>query len=168
MSIAVVLGTSNPNGNTKKLVAKFAHETKAMVFNLTDFKISFYDYAHENKDDDFSLLIKRLVKFDHIVFATPVYWYSMSAQMKVFFDRLSDLLTIKKDLGRLLKGKSLSVLSTGYDKAYPKCFLEPFKLTANYLQVNYLGIIYVSIRDDNIDLIDNINIAELLDKANIY
>ncbi len=44
-------------------------------------------------------------KYDVLIFATPVYWYSMSGIMKVFFDRITDLLTIKKDIGRKLKGK---------------------------------------------------------------
>ncbi|MCP4458779.1 MAG: NAD(P)H-dependent oxidoreductase [Cytophagales bacterium] len=37
--------------------------------------------------------------------ATPVYWYSMSGIMKVFLDRIYDVLTIEKELGRKLHGK---------------------------------------------------------------
>ena len=39
--------------------------------------------------DDFLSIINQLIKFDHIVFDSAVYWYSMSAQLKVFFDKLS-------------------------------------------------------------------------------
>ncbi|EPM3870522.1 flavodoxin family protein, partial [Vibrio cholerae] len=125
MKIAVVLGTSKSDGNTRKLVEVFQASTDTTLFDLSDYAISFYDYEHMNRNDDFIHLINKLVEFDHLVFASPVYWYSMSAQLKVFFDRLSDLLTIEKELGRCLKGKSVSVISTGFNKACPSCFSEP-------------------------------------------
>ncbi|GHY53033.1 Putative NAD(P)H-dependent FMN-containing oxidoreductase YwqN [Vibrio cholerae] len=102
MKIAVVLGTSKSDGNTRKLVEVFQASTDTTLFDLSDYAISFYDYEHMNRNDDFIHLINKLVEFDHLVFASPVYWYSMSAQLKVFFDRLSDLLTIEKELGRCL------------------------------------------------------------------
>lgn len=37
--------------------------------------------------DDMSALIERLKDADVVVFATPVYFYSLSAQMKTFLDR---------------------------------------------------------------------------------
>jgi len=106
MKVAVILGTSRGDGNTRKLVDEFSVFSDAKVFDLADYDISFYDYEHHNQGDDFLPLMRELVAFDHIVYATPLYWYSMSAQLKVFFDRISDLLTIDKDLGRQLKGKS--------------------------------------------------------------
>ncbi|MDA5312487.1 flavodoxin family protein, partial [Vibrio cholerae] len=78
----------------------FQASTDTTLFDLSDYAISFYDYEHMNRNDDFIHLINKLAEFDHLVFASPVYWYSMSAQLKVFFDRLSDLLTIEKELGR--------------------------------------------------------------------
>ncbi|HGS4449180.1 TPA: flavodoxin family protein, partial [Vibrio cholerae] len=108
-----------------------------------------YDYEHMNRNDDFIHLINKLVEFDHLVFASPVYWYSMSAQLKVFFDRLSDLLTLEKELGRCLKGKSVSVISTGFNKACPSCFSEPFQLTADYLGLVYKGCTYVSVQSED-------------------
>ncbi|HGH6016578.1 TPA: flavodoxin family protein [Vibrio mimicus] len=149
MKIAVVLGTSKSDGNTRRLVEVFQASTDAALFDLSDYAISFYDYEHLNRNDDFIHLINKLVKFDHLVFASPVYWYSMSAQLKVFFDRLSDLLTIEKELGRCLKGKSISILSTGFNKACPSCFLEPFQLTADYLGLAYKGCTYVSVQSED-------------------
>ncbi|MBF9000343.1 flavodoxin family protein [Vibrio nitrifigilis] len=151
MKVAVVLGTSKQDGNTRKLVDEFVQLSGATLLDLTDFDISFYDYLHENRDDHFIPLIKTLTDYEHIVFASPVYWYSMSAQLKVFFDRLSDLLTIEKALGRELKGKSMSVLSTGYNQEVPSCFIEPFQLTAEYLHLTFKGCEYLAIRD-NADL----------------
>ncbi len=39
------------------------------------------------KKDDMEEIIEKLIKADVIVLATPVYFYSMSAQMKIFIDR---------------------------------------------------------------------------------
>ena len=132
MNVAVVLGTSKSDGNTRRLVNEFVYQSGAALFDLSEREISYYDYEHKNRMDDFLPLIIELSEFDHIVFASPVYWYSMSAQLKVFFDRLSDLLTIEKQLSRRLKGKSISILSTGYNTELPECFIEPFVLTAKY------------------------------------
>ena len=148
MKVAVIMGTSKSDGNTRHLVDAFVKKTDSKVFDLAKCNISFFDYLHENKSDDFLPLIRELISYDHIVFATPVYWYSMSAQLKVFFDRLSDLLTIEKDLGRDLKGKSISILSTGFDLSCPECFIQPFEMTANYMGLNFKGFEYVSVQSE--------------------
>ena len=148
MKIAVIIGTSKADGNTRQLVDAFVKQTDSNVFDLAMCNISFFDYLHENKSDDFLPLIREVISYDHIVFATPVYWYSMSAQLKVFFDRLSDLLTIEKGLGRDLKGKSISILSTGFDVNCPECFIQPFEMTANYLGLNFKGCEYVSVQSE--------------------
>ncbi|EHK6028840.1 MULTISPECIES: flavodoxin family protein [Vibrio] len=149
MNIAVILGTSKSDGNTRKLADSFVEQSGAKLFDLTNFDVSFYDYSHENKNDDFLPIIHELLSFDHLVFASPVYWYSMSAQLKVFFDRLSDLLTIEKELGRKLKGKSISVLSTGYNLELPDCFVQPFELTAKYMQLEFKGCEYLAIQTES-------------------
>ncbi|EGR3456828.1 TPA: NAD(P)H-dependent oxidoreductase [Vibrio parahaemolyticus] len=149
MNIAVILGTSKSDGNTRKLADSFVEQSGAKLFDLSNFNVSFYDYSHENKNDDFLPIIHELLSFDHLVFASPVYWYSMSAQLKVFFDRLSDLLTIEKELGRRLKGKSISVLSTGYNSELPDCFVQPFELTAKYMQLEFKGCEYLAIQTES-------------------
>ena len=161
MNVAVILGTSKSDGNTRILVDKFIEKSGADIFDLSLLKISFFDYLHKNSSDDFLSLIHKLITYDHIVFATPVYWYSMSAQLKVFFDRLSDLLTIEKGLGRQLKGKSISVLSTGYDSDCPSCFIQPFELTANYMDLTFKGCEYVSIQSE----VDSHSITKAADSA---
>ena len=148
MKTAIVLATSRANGNTHQLVDLYLKHQSCDLFSLKDYAISPYDYQHNNQNDDFITLINVLVKYDHLIFATPVYWYAMSAQMKLFFDRLSDLLTIEKALGRALNGKSCSILATGTDTKAPDCFIEPFKLTAKYFGINYTGILYCCCKEN--------------------
>jgi multimeric flavodoxin WrbA len=148
VEVAVVLGTSKLDGNTRLLVDAFVEKTDSKIFDLARYQISFFDYSHQNRTDNFLPLIHELISYDHIVFASPVYWYSMSAQLKIFFDRLSDLLTIEKDLGRKLKGKSISILSTGFDLNCPDCFIQPFEMTAKYMNLNFKGAEYVSVQSE--------------------
>ena len=67
MNIAVVLGTSKSDGNTRALVDAFIAESGAKLFDLSAYQISFFDYQHSNQQDDFLPLNKELVGFEHIV-----------------------------------------------------------------------------------------------------
>jgi multimeric flavodoxin WrbA len=93
--------------------------------------------------DDFATVVGAMSVHDAIIFATPVYWYSMSGRLKVLFDRFTDLVTVRKDLGRGLRGRSVFVLSCGSEKEMPVGFEVPFRDTAQYLGMNYEGALYV-------------------------
>ena len=140
--IAILIGTSNNKGNTMALVKNVSKETNATIYNLKDYQISAFDYEHKNIDDDFVNLAQELIKYDQIIFASPVYWYTMSAQMKVFFDRMSDLLHVKKELGRQLRGKSCAIISTGASPQPERSFEEVFINSFDYLSMNYKGMLY--------------------------
>ena len=45
--------------------------------------------------DDVAQILPKMAKADVLVFATPVYYYSVSGQLKTFFDRTSPLFTAK-------------------------------------------------------------------------
>jgi len=139
---AILLSTSRKQGNTQRLVEHIAHQSDIDIVNLKDFSISPFDYEHRNINDDFVPLIRKLIKYDHLIFASPVYWYSMTAQMKVFFDRISDLLHVKKELGRQLRKKKTSIISTGASPKPERSFEETFLNSFNYLGMNYKGMLY--------------------------
>jgi putative NADPH-quinone reductase len=144
----VILGTARHRGETRRAVEiSFPNETKDLVV-VTDYKISCYDYCHENVTDDFLSVVKDMLKADTIVFATPVYWYAMSAQLKIFFDRLSDLLTVAKDKGRGLAGKQVWLLASGTEVVLPDGFEVPFARTAEYFGMRYRGAAYLYTGDD--------------------
>ena len=145
----IILGSSRSDGDTKKITNHLQSKQDMDIINLQDYKISYYDYKHENKDDDFIPLMRKIIaNYDTFIFATPIYWYSMSAIMKTFFDRISDLLTIEKELGRKLRGKSMAMIScSGHDDRDPQ-FGKPFTLTADYLGMEYLGDVHVWVEDE--------------------
>lgn len=148
MKTAILLGTSRTGGNTSNLVQAAAKELSASVFDLADYDIAPYDYDFKNQEDDFVSLINSLWKYDQIILATPMYWYAPSAQMKVFIDRLSDLMTINKALGRALRGKKTAVLATGCDNVPPSCFEQMLSLTLIYLGTQYRGMLYCACEND--------------------
>ncbi len=89
--------------------------------------------------------------YDTIIFVTPVYWYSMSGILKVFFDRISDLLRIHKDAGRALRGKNMAMVSCSNHDDLVDGFSTPFKLFYNYLIMNQLTNTRTFIENDNIN-----------------
>jgi NAD(P)H-dependent FMN reductase len=139
---AVLLASSRPNGNTAELVDLAFPCGYPAIFDIGALNIGYYTYDDAHAGDDFLPLVRKLLSHAHWVIATPLYWYTMSAQAKTFLDRLSDLITSHKELGRQLRGKSLAVLCTGNDPALPPSFDEPFQLTCQYLGMRYLGSHY--------------------------
>jgi multimeric flavodoxin WrbA len=139
---AILFSSSRQEGNTSALVNSINQKSNADVYNLKDYQISPFDYEHKNIDDDFVPLIKQLLNYQHMVFASPVYWYSMTAQMKVFFDRVSDLLHVKKELGRQLRMKECSIVTTGASTTPERSFEETFINSFDYLGMHYKGMLY--------------------------
>lgn len=136
----IIIGSSRKNGNTARIVSEIADKFNIDVVNLSDYQFSYYDYESKNRDDDFFELVQGIIeKYDTLIFATPVYWYSMSGIMKVFFDRFSDLIRIEKETGRKLRGKNMAVISNSHDSELEYNIYIPFKKSADYLGMNYLG-----------------------------
>ncbi|MET3980639.1 multimeric flavodoxin WrbA [Mucilaginibacter sp. UYP25] len=139
----VILGSNRKNSLTESITRKALGQMEFDMIDLLDHKIAHYNYdGHYPTNDEFEAVINKALPYDNIIFATPVYWYSMSGVMKVFFDRLTDLITIKKDLGRGLRGKSASMIAVGADPTIPDGFEVPFKHTAAYLGIQYKGCAY--------------------------
>ncbi len=147
----IIQGSSRSNGNTNKIINYITTIKDYDVIDLYDKKIGHFDYNFSNKNDDFLPLIKEVIEtYDTIIFATPVYWYSMSGVLKVFFDRFSDLLHFKKELGRKLRGKNMAMLSCGSGPELKKEFSMPFIASADYLGMKYLGDIHTWLDNENV------------------
>lgn len=146
--ILVLLGSSRSDGNTRRVVECAFSDSAHRLIDLGRLSFSEYDYAHRNRDDDFASLADALVVHDRIVLATPVYWYTMSATMKRFIDRLSDLVTIRKPLGRSLAGRQLFVVATSTEPALPPGFESTFRSTAAYLDMVWSGCLHIGFEQD--------------------
>ena len=136
----IIEGSSRANGDTSRICAALAEKLSCEIIHLSEYNISAYDYEFKNKDDDFlSLMNKVIDNYDLIIFATPVYWYSMSGILKTFFDRITDCLKTEKETGRKLRGKQMAALNCSSTDVHIDGFFVPFKATAEYLGMEYLG-----------------------------
>ena len=147
----IIMGSARSDGNTSSMVNYLGKKSKFQVIDLKKKYIGEFDYNFSNQNDDFHPLINYILNnYSTIVFATPVYWYSMSGRMKTFFDRISDLLLIDKATARKFKGKKMAVLSCSNEDDLIANFYMPFKETANYLDMQYIGDVHTWIEKDEI------------------
>ncbi|MEO1243220.1 MAG: flavodoxin family protein [Pseudomonadota bacterium] len=143
-----ILGSARQDGNTATLTsAVFQHLGDARVIDLNDLSIEPYSYDNPHEADDFSALAQLMAEADAIVFASPVYWYSMSGPMKIFFDRLTNLTDFYKPLGRTLAGKSAFLIAASNSPAAPACFEPPFAETARYFDMRWGGMLHARVQD---------------------
>ena len=160
--VVIIIGSSRSDGETKKLTDIIMRVSSFDKIDLNDFNISYYDYEHKNANDDYLNLMKTLInKYDTFLFATPVYWYSMSGIMKVFFDRFTDLLDDQKELGRQLRSKKMAVITSSTGDNLDDNFWYPFIETANYLGMKYVGNLHTINENLNIN-----EISEFVNKIN--
>ena len=109
--VMIISSTPRRGGNSEVLANEFAKGAidagnEVEVVTLRDFNLNYcvacYSCTETGKciiGDGMNEIAERLVKADVIVFATPVYFYSMSGQLKVFIDRLVPTYTkIKADI----------------------------------------------------------------------
>jgi multimeric flavodoxin WrbA len=134
----IIFGSSRSEGNTKKAIDALNSDNSMPVMDLSKMRISPYDYEHKNQNDDYLGLMEKILTYDTIILATPVYWYTMSAYMKIFIDRLSDCLGIRKDIGKGLAGKHVFIVAS-YGTSLPEHFDTPVRETCKYMKMQYGG-----------------------------
>jgi len=157
--IVVVLGSPRRNGNSatlaKQLVAGAeAIGAKVESFYLHGMKInacSACDWCRDdmgrdcNIDDDMKLLYPKLREADALVIAGPIYWFTVSAQTKLFMDRCYAL---GGPEGNALAGKQIGVVLT-YADPDPFCSgavnaLRAFQDGFRYVGADIVGMVYGS------------------------
>ncbi|WGH75824.1 NAD(P)H-dependent oxidoreductase [Tenacibaculum tangerinum] len=149
----IIQASSKSTGNTHKVVNYLNNNNSFDFVDLKTKNIGVFEYDFSNANDDFIPLMEEIIhKYDTLVFATPVYWYTMSATLKTFFDRLSDLLHYKKELGRKLRGKNMAMISNSGTNDRKEGFDMPFIESANYLGMNYLGSTHAWFTEDGNDI----------------
>jgi multimeric flavodoxin WrbA len=129
MQVLVLQSSPRKNGNTATLVERFlagmvaegTHDVRARdvrEFWLNDLDIrpcqGCFRCAGESSciiDDDMQQIYPEIVAADLVVFATPIYWWHMNAQMKLCIDRMTALLE-EGDTLPALTGKHVVLVVT--------------------------------------------------------
>jgi multimeric flavodoxin WrbA len=165
-SAVALFASSRRNGNTGRLMDWVADALKIEVIDLAQRTMSAFDYEHKNRGDDFEPLLDHVLEFEQIIFASPVYWYAMSPPMKVFIDRISDLLDLPDLLekGRRLRGKDAHVLCTSIEDEATPCFVTAFRETFNYLGMRYGGLLHANCRDGYLPALYERDVNKFIDQ----
>lgn len=149
LSTIALFSSARRHGNTGQLIDRIAAALEIEVVDLGTLRLSPYDYEHRNRDDDFEPLMQRVLAHEQIVFASPIYWYSVSPAMKIFLDRISDFLDLPDLLaeGRRLRGKNAYIVCTSIcDEPAPE-FISAFVETFGYLGMKHGGVAHANCHD---------------------
>jgi len=128
MKITTLLGSPRPNGNTATVLKRFEELASAQHslrrFNLREAQIhgclscmacqrAAGELGCVQKDDALPVF-DEMLQSDLIVYATPLYAWDFTAQLKVLMDRQFCLIKMKPDGGKtsLLDGKKAILLVT--------------------------------------------------------
>lgn len=171
-NIVILIGSVRRGGNTELLAKAFADgackKNDVKNFSVANLKISpciGCNSCYTQKDnecfrkDDMIQIYNALENADILVIASPVYFYSLSAQLKAVIDRLHtparNRYKIKK-LGLLLVGAA----------DLPQMFdgiLTQYKLALDFFKLQDLGKILVRGVKDKGDITGNISLKEAYD-----
>jgi multimeric flavodoxin WrbA len=159
MNILALLGSPRKGGNTDILATEMlrgASKTGATTEKvyLDDYNIrpigDVSDITSQREDpridDDLPFILEKFLNSDIIIWATPIYWQGVSAQMKAFNDRLSSYFHRPPFAQRFDRKGHFIICTFGRsDMIHSKWITEPMKLTAEVLRGYYLGDLCVSV-----------------------
>lgn len=151
--ILVVQGGGRPKGNTAQLVSSFlkgaeeaGHETELLSLIKNEVRGCLGCNACRFgkpcvQKDAFNSIVPKILEADCIVFASPLYFWTVSARIKAFIERFYCIAQEEKNppLGRYEKYpvKDCALLMTSADN-----FFWTFEQAVSYYQfalVNYIG-----------------------------
>ena len=142
MKILIITGSPRKNGNSNFLVDNFikgATEKGHKIFRFDSAFKKVHPCIACNKcgmngdcvfNDDFNYVKENLVDSDMVVFATPMYYFGISAQLKAVIDRFYAI------NGKIHIPKKTALIVTYADTALKE--VEPIKSYYEIL-INYLG-----------------------------
>jgi multimeric flavodoxin WrbA len=157
--VLVILGSPRRTGNSSTLAARISRGAKSSgaeveTLFLQDLKISPCRACdtcqkHDSKgcatEDDMQEIYPKLIKADAWVIASPVYWFTMSAQTKIFMDRCYALPAYAKNP---FAGKRIAIaMSYGdVDPVKSGCVnaLRTFQDAFSYTRSKIVGMVYGS------------------------
>ena len=158
--VLVFKGSPRENGNSSSLADKAVEGANAAgaeveVFLLHRMNIQPCDACDTCQEtgvcvlmDDMQELYPKLTRADAIIIASPIYWFTMNAQTKLFIDRWYALQGVQ---GNSLKGKQFGILLT-YGDSDPYSSgainaIRTFQDMLRYLEAELSGLVYGSAND---------------------
>jgi len=176
--VVVLLGSPRKKGNSTVLAKQIIHgvesvgaRVETVYLNGLNIKPCQGCYACKKKnstgcavDDDMQSLYPKLVESDAWVIASPVYWFSMSAQTKIFMDRCFALWNKDSEINPMYKKRIAIAMSYGDSDPFNSgCVnaLRSFQDAYRYAGARIIGMVYGS-ADEPGEIASN---AELMAQA---
>ena len=159
--ILILLGSPRKKGNSTALAGQIAKgaesagaEVETVYLNGLEIKPCQGCYACKKKDakgcvvdDDMQSLYPKVAASDALVIATPVYWFNMSAQTKIFMDRLFGMFDANFTVNPLYKKKIAIAMSYGDTDPFNSGWvnaLRSFQDAFRYVGAKMAGMVYGS------------------------
>jgi multimeric flavodoxin WrbA len=159
--VIVLLGSPRKKGNSTVLakqiilgVESVGGQTETVYLNGLDIKPCQGCYACRKKessgcavDDDMQSLYPKLIESNAWIIASPVYWFSMSAQTKIFMDRCFALFNDDPEKSRFFNKRIAIAMSYGdTDPFNSGCVnaLRSFQDAYSYVGARIVGMVYGS------------------------
>lgn len=159
--VVILKGSPRPKGNSAYLAdtaGKAAREAGAEVttYYLHGMNIhpcNHCDLCQKRKTicvipDDMQEIFPKLIEADAIILASPIYWFTFTAQLKTCIDRWYSL---QGEPGDVLNGKEIGILITYGDsdpyKSGAVNAIHTFETMFNYLRCCIVGLVYATAMD---------------------
>ena len=154
MKILVITGSPRKQGNTFAMVDAFTHAAEAKGHEVVRFDAAMMKIGGCHAcmtcyksgkacsfDDDFNLIAPHILEADTVVYAMPVYWYSIPAQIKGVIDRVFSLVVGGKDVA----GKKCGVITCceEHDASVMDGVTQPMRRTCALLKWDLVGEVCV-------------------------
>ena len=152
--IVVITGSPRKNGNSFAMTDAFIQAAEAKGHTVTRFDAAMKNVGGCHAcmtcyktgkacsfDDDFNTIAPAILEADAVVFTTPVYWYSIPAQIKGVIDRLFSLVIGGKDVAG--KECAMIVCCEEHEMDVMDGVRMPLERTAALLKWNMVGEVLV-------------------------
>ncbi|MEZ7197246.1 flavodoxin family protein [Pseudodesulfovibrio karagichevae] len=161
MNILTLLGSPRARGNTATILEKAESEFREQGHRVRRIHVArkmiggclgcgacrkVPDRIGCVQHDDAIETLECMIEADTIVFATPVYYWGMTAQLKALVDRTNALITRygEPEQNSLVRGKGFALLATGggiYENN--ELVFTAFRKTAKALQARLVGELHI-------------------------
>lgn len=150
MKITIITGSPRKNGNTFAMVDAFIKAAESLGHEVTRFDAAMMKIGGCHAcmtcfktgkacsfDDDFNIIAPHILDADAVVYAMPVYWYSIPAQIKGVIDRVFSFCVAGKDIA----GKKCGIITCceEHDPSVMDGVVIPLRRTFDLLKWNSVG-----------------------------
>jgi multimeric flavodoxin WrbA len=158
--ILILSGSPKKNGNTAALIEWFCKGAGSPETDIEIIRTALLKYKSNGCtscrrcqkikeyectiNDDAKPVLAKIAKADVIVIATPLYFFSASAQIKMIFDRMFSLYKWDNDAGTMetpLMGKTMILLASAFEDVGLDALEKPFVITAKYTGMNFRSLL---------------------------